>query len=95
MLTRPHSSAFSALTRSPSIIISAARARPIRAGTNAVEPPSGTSPMFTKASRKKEEWAATIRSAESASEQPMPAAGPLTAETTGFGMSRIAWMIGW
>ena len=51
--------------------------------------------MFTKASRKKEEWAATMRSADSASEQPMPAAGPLTAETTGFGMSRIAWMIGW
>ena len=38
--------------RSPSIAISVARAMPTRVGTNSDEPPSGTRPMFTKASRK-------------------------------------------
>ena len=66
----------------------------MRAGTVAVTPPSGTRPMLTKASRKNDDSAATIRSQASASAQPIPAAGPLTAATTGFGSSRIARMIG-
>jgi hypothetical protein len=36
-----------------------------------------------------------IRSLQSASEQPMPTAGPLTAAITGLGSSRIPFMIGW
>ena len=36
-----------------------------------------------------------MRSATSASEQPMPTAGPWTAVTTGFGISRSPVMIGW
>ena len=66
-----------------------------RAGrTTAVTPPSGTRPMLTKARRKKADSAATIRSQASASEQPIPAAGPLTAAITGFGISRTERMIG-
>jgi len=38
--------------RSPSIAISIARVKPTRLGTNNDEPPSGTSPMLTNASRK-------------------------------------------
>ncbi len=37
---------------SPSIAISLARVNPTRSGTNSDEPPSGTRPMFTNASRK-------------------------------------------
>ena len=51
-LIRPHSSAVRASTRSPSMAISAARVKPTRDGTNSDEPPSGTRPMLTKASRK-------------------------------------------
>ena len=51
---------------------------PTRVGTNSEEPPSGTRPMLTKASRKYALSAATIKSQQSASEQPMPTAGPLT-----------------
>ena len=51
--------------------------------------------MFTNASSRYEDSAAMIRSAHSASEQPMPTAGPLTAATTGFGIRRIVVMIGW
>ena len=50
--------------------------------------------MLTNASRKKADSAATIRSQASASEQPIPAAGPLTAAITGFGISRTPRMIG-
>jgi hypothetical protein len=35
------------------------------------------------------------RSEASASESPMPTAGPLTAASTGLGMVRIVVMIGW
>ena len=41
--------------------------------------------MFTKARPKTADSAAQIRSQASASEQPIPTAGPLTAATTGFG----------
>ncbi len=51
--------------------------------------------MLTKASRKNEDSAATTRSQTSASEQPIPAAGPLTAASTGFGISRMPIRIGW
>src|ERR1700722_14759106 len=50
--------------------------------------------MFTKASRKYAERAATIRSAASASEQPMPTAGPLTAAMTGLGAGRTGGVRG-
>ena len=50
--------------------------------------------MLTKASTKNADSAATTRSHASASEAPIPAAGPLTAATTGFGISRIPRMIG-
>ena len=89
-LIRPHSSACGAGSRSPSIDSSVARAIPMRVGSHSEEPPSGTSPMFTNASRKYALSAARIRSQHSASEQPMPTAGPLTAATTGLGSSRIA-----
>src|SRR3954463_6792360 len=51
-LTRPQSSACAAGMRPPSMAISAARASPTRVGTKSDEPPSGTRPMFTKASRR-------------------------------------------
>ena len=81
--------------RSPSSDISAARVKPTRAGTRSEEPPSGTRPMFTKASRKYADSAATIRSQASASDAPIPAAAPWTAATTGLGISRTPTMIGW
>ena len=91
----PQSSARCASTRSPSIAIWNARALPTVAGTKSVEPPSGISPMFTNASPKKADSAARIRSHASASDRPMPTAGPFTAATTGFSSSRIPTMIGW
>src|SRR5580692_4186163 len=54
---------------------SAARAKPTREGTNSDEPPSGTSPMLTKASEKYADSAATTRSQASARDMPIPAAG--------------------
>ena len=77
--------------RSPSIAISAARVCPTRAGMKSEEPPSGTRPMLTKASRKYADSRATIRSQASASEQPIPTAGPLTAASTGLGMLPDRW----
>ena len=68
---------------------------PTAAGTNRVEPPSGISPMFTKASPKKADSAASTRSQANASEAPMPTAGPFTAATTGFSSRRTPAMIGW
>jgi hypothetical protein len=62
---------------------------------NIDEPPSGARPMFTNASRKYADSAASTRSQASASEQPIPTAGPLTAASTGFGMWRMPVMIGW
>ncbi len=50
--------------------------------------------MFTNASRKYALSAATIRSHASASEQPMPTAGPLTAAMTGLGTERRRSMSG-
>jgi hypothetical protein len=38
--------------RSPSMAISVARANPMRVGTKSDEPPSGTRPMLTNASRR-------------------------------------------
>ena len=93
--TSPQSSAVSAGTRSPSSAIWNARDFPTAAGTNSVEPPSGISPMFTNASPKKADSAASTRSQASASEQPIPTAGPLTAATTGFGSRRIPAIAGW
>src|SRR5205085_4240528 len=58
-LMSPHSSAFVAGSRSPSIISSAARAMPTRVGMNSDEPPSGTRPLLTNASRKYAETAAS------------------------------------
>ncbi len=69
--------------------------KPTRDGTSSEEPPSGTSPMLTKASWKNADSAATIRSQASARESPIPAAGPLTAAMTGLGMCRMPVMIGW
>ena len=60
-----------------------------------MEPPSGISPMFTKASPKNEDSAAITRSQASASEQPIPTAGPFTAATTGFGRRRTPAIAGW
>ena len=80
--------------RSPSIAIWNARARPTAGGTNAVEPPSGISPMLTNASPKKADSAAMIRSQASASEQPIPTAAPLTAAITGFSIRRTPVITG-
>ena len=74
---------------------SAARAKPTRDGTNSDEPPSGTSPMLTKASEKYADSAATTRSQASARESPIPAAGPLTAAMTGLGIRRMPVISGW
>ncbi len=81
-------------TRSPSSAICIARARPTAGGTNAVEPPSGISPMFTNARPKNADSAAITRSQASASEHPIPTAGPLTAATTGLGSRRIPRIAG-
>jgi hypothetical protein len=94
-LIRPYSSACRAPIRSPSIAISAARVNPTREGTSSDEPPSGTRPMFTNASRKYADSAALTRSQMSASDTPIPAAGPWTALTTGLGIWRMLMMIGW
>ena len=94
-LTRPQSSARAESTRSPSRAIWNARALPTAAGTNRVEPPSGIRPMFTNARPKKADSAASTMSHASASEQPMPTAGPFTAATTGFSSRRMPAMIGW
>jgi hypothetical protein len=51
--------------------------------------------MFTNASPKNADSAASTMSHASASEQPIPTAAPLTAATTGFGRSRMPVMIGW
>ena len=74
---------------------SAARAKPTRDGTNSDEPPSGTSPMLTKASEKYADSAATTRSQASARESPIPAAGPLTPAMTGLGIRRMPVISGW
>ncbi len=65
------------------------------AGTNSVDPPSGISPMFTNARPKYAASEASTMSQHSASEQPMPTAGPLTAATTGFGSLRRPTITGW
>ena len=51
--------------------------------------------MFTNARPKIADSAAQIRSHASASEHPIPTAGPFTAATTGFGSSRMLLMMGW
>ena len=51
--------------------------------------------MFTNASSRYADSAAITRSLASASEQPIPAAGPFTAASTGLGISRTSSMIGW
>jgi hypothetical protein len=51
--------------------------------------------MFTNASRKYADSAATTRSQARASDRPIPTAAPFTAATTGFGIPRIPVMIGW
>src|ERR1700727_3949698 len=88
------STALGAVTGSPSSAISAARAKPMRDGTNSDAPPSGTRPMLTNASVKYADSLATTRSPASASDRPAPAAGPFTAVTTGLGISRMAGTIG-
>ncbi len=93
--TRPHALACAAGTRSPSSAIVEARPAPARAGTKMDDPPSGTRPMLTNASSRYADSVASTRSQASASEQPIPTAGPLTAATTGFGMRRTPVMIGW
>ncbi len=75
--------------------ISAARAMPTRLATKAEAPPSGTSPMLTKASMKYALSAARTRSQARASESPIPTAGPWTAATTGLSIARMPLMIGW
>ena len=51
--------------------------------------------MLTNASSRYDDSAASTRSQASASEQPIPTAGPLTAAITGLGMRRTPVMIGW
>src|SRR6185437_10320446 len=94
-LIRPQSSAERASSRSPSMASSAARAKPTRDGTHSDDPPSGTSPMLTKASEKYADSAATTRSQASARESPIPAAGPLTPAMTGLGIRRMPVISGW
>jgi hypothetical protein len=51
--------------------------------------------MFTNARPKNADSAASTRSQASASEQPMPTAGPFTAAMTGLGSRRTPAMTGW
>ena len=51
--------------------------------------------MLAKTSWKKADSAATTRSQASARDSPIPAAGPLTAATTGLGISRRPVISGW
>ena len=51
--------------------------------------------MLTKASWKNADSAATTRSQASARDRPIPAAGPLTAATTGLGIRRMPVISGW
>jgi hypothetical protein len=56
---------------------------------------SGTRPMLMKAGTKVALSAARRRSQAHANERPAPAAGPLTAASTGFSSSRTARIVGW
>src|SRR5882757_4373720 len=91
---RPQLTASAAGSGSASRASTKARPRPIRAGTSRLAPPSGVKPILEKASRKNADSAATTRSEARAIEQPMPAAGPLTAEITGFRSRRNARISG-
>ena len=53
-------------------------------------PPSGVSPIAVYAGRSRAPAPSTMRSPESASDSPMPAAQPLTATTTGAARSSRA-----
>ncbi len=60
-----------------------ARAIPTRCGRNHVPPVSGIRPSLLNACRKAADFLATTRSQHSATEQPAPAAMPLTAAMVG------------
>src|SRR6478736_86496 len=94
-LTRPHSSAFSAGSRSPISDNSTERALPISRGNSQVEPQSGTRPMRRNACRKYDERAHRIMSPISAKLMPAPAAGPLTEVTIGQCRLRSRRRNGW
>ena len=82
----PHSSAWAALTRSPSKAILNDRARPTLRGKFHVVPMSGTMPRFgPKVATKNALWPAMVISQESARPRPPPAAGPLTFAMVGTG----------
>src|SRR6185312_13139521 len=91
---RPHCAALSAESGSPSIAMPMARADPARRGRNQVPPASGTNPRRQKACRKLAERAAMTMSQAKAMLAPAPAAGPLTAATTGFASARSRRMSG-
>ncbi len=65
---------------------SAAAFGPMARGSKKVVPLSGDTPMAVNARVKLAEAAAQTTSAVRASPTPAPAAGPLTAATTGLGM---------
>jgi hypothetical protein len=67
---------------------------PISRGSIHDAPPSGTNPMFTNAWRKYALSLATQKSAASARLQPIPAAGPRTALTTGTERSASVTIVG-
>ena len=83
-LTRPSSSARSALTSFPSSSSSAAAVQPARRGSRWVPPPPGISPSVTSGTPKRARGSATIRSQTSMNSKPPPTALAWTAATTGW-----------
>ena len=80
----PHVGGFGAATSSrPSSSSSRARTSPTRRGSSQVAPLSGVKPRSVNGSQNRASSAAIVKSAASASWNPMPAAHPRTSHTTG------------
>ena len=91
-MSRPSSSACAAVSVGPSMSSSLAFASPTSRGSVHDDPESAESPTAEKAIVNLAESAATRKSHAKAKAAPAPAAVPLTAATTGFGIvaSRVA-----
>ncbi len=94
-LASPMRTASAASTRVPSISISVARPSPTSCGSRNIPPSGAMMPRLTHDSMKYALSAAMRKSQASASSQPAPTAGPLTAATVGLGHSFTALIAPW